>query len=173
MRKLVLPALLAGLFGRLAHAGGMEVTVEIPRLEVSEYHRPYVAIWLERPDQQAAADLAVWYDVAKKNNEGTEWLKDMRQWWRRSGRSQQFPVDGVSGATRPAGRQVLRFDANAAPLAGLQPGAYVLAVEAAREVGGRELVRIPFDWPPRQPQSQPMRASGEHELGEIALKLQP
>ena len=73
-----------------------------------------MAIWIENPDQSVAADLAVWYDVAKKNNEGTEWLKDMRQWWRRSGRNQQFPVDGVSGATKPAGKHALAFNAAAA-----------------------------------------------------------
>lgn len=104
MRKLLLSVLLAGLVARTAYAADLGLSVEIPRLDVAEYHRPYVAIWIEQADQSVAGDLAVWYDVAKKNNEGTEWLKDMRQWWRRSGRNQQFPVDGVSGATRPAGK---------------------------------------------------------------------
>ena len=80
-----------------------------------------MAIWIENPDQSVAADLAVWYDVAKKNNEGTEWLKDMRQWWRRSGRNQQFPVDGVSGATKPAGKHALAFNGAAKPLASSSP----------------------------------------------------
>lgn len=171
MRKLLIPALLAGLATRAAGAANLDVNVEIPRLDVSEYHRPYVAIWIEHADQRAAGDLAVWYDVQKKNNEGAEWLKDMRQWWRRSGRDQQFPVDGVSGATRPAGRHVLQFSGADKPLSGLQPGQYVLAVEAAREVGGRELVRIPFEWPPKK--TETARASGEHELGEISLSLKP
>jgi hypothetical protein len=169
-RKLLLPALIAGVLGRTANAAGLDLNVEIPRLDVSEYHRPYVAIWIEHPDQRAAADLAVWYDLRKKNNEGTGWLKDMRQWWRRSGRNQQFPVDGVSGATRPVGRHELKFAGDGQPLSSLQPGQYVLAVEAAREVGGRELVRIPFEWPPTK--NETLKASGEHELGQIDLKLQ-
>ena len=32
-----------------------------------------------------------------------QWLPDLRQWWRKSGRTLQVPVDGVTGPTRPAG----------------------------------------------------------------------
>ena len=171
MRKLLLSALLAGLIARTAQAADLGLNIEIPRLDVAEYHRPYVAIWLETANQNAVGDLAVWYDVAMKNNEGTEWLKDIRQWWRRSGRGQQFPVDGVSGATRPAGKHALSFKGDQQPLADLKPGRYVIAVEAAREVGGRELLRIPFDWPPTQ--AAQLDAQGEHELGAIAVSLKP
>ena len=31
-------------------------------------------------------NLSVWYDLKLKDNEGTKWLKDMRQWWRKTGR---------------------------------------------------------------------------------------
>jgi len=171
MRKLLLPALLAGLIARTANAADLNLSVEIPRLDVAEYHRPYVAIWIENADQNVAGDLAVWYDVAKKNNEGAEWLKDMRQWWRRSGRNQQFPVDGVSGATRPAGTHNLAFSSANKPLAQLEPGKYAVVVEAAREVGGRELLRLPFEWPPAQ--ASQVKAAGEHELGAIALDIKP
>lgn len=171
MRKLFLSALLAGVIVRTAQAADLGVNIEIPRLDVAEYHRPYVAIWLETADKKAAGDLAVWYDVAKKNNEGTEWLKDIRQWWRRSGRDQQFPVDGVSGATRPAGKHALSFAGTAKPLADLKPGQYVVVVEAAREVGGREMLRVPFDWPPTK--ADHLTAQGEHELGAITVDLKP
>ncbi len=78
----------------LGLAADLTVKVEIPRLSVAEYHRPYTAIWLERADQGHVANLAVWYDLKLKNNEGTKWLKDMRQWWRKSGREVQMPLDG-------------------------------------------------------------------------------
>lgn len=171
MRKLLLSALLAGLIVRTAQAADLGLNIEIPRLDVAEYHRPYVAIWLENTDQSAVGDLVVWYDVAKKNNEGTEWLKDIRQWWRRSGRNQEFPVDGVSGATRPAGKHELTFASTQKPLADLKPGRYAVVIEASREVGGRELVRVPFDWPPTKAES--LSAQGEHELGAIAVDLKP
>lgn len=154
---------------RLA-AAGLEVGVEIPRHNVAEYHRPYVAIWVERPDQSIAANLAVWYDLQPKRGEaGTTWLKDLRQWWRKAGRDLQMPVDGVSGATRPAGRHQLVFKAGQAPLKNLPPGAYQLVVEAAREVGGREIVRVPFDWPAKNS----AQAAGQHELGAVTVSVTP
>ncbi|ARP90624.1 hypothetical protein CAL14_10205 [Bordetella genomosp. 9] len=171
MRKLIVTAFLAGTVARAAHGAELDVNVEIPRLDVAEYHRPYVAIWIENADQSVAADLAVWYDVAKRNHEGEEWLKDLRQWWRRSGRNQQFPVDGVSGATKPVGTHAVRLDSQAPALAALKPGKYAVVVEAAREVGGRELVRVPFDWPPGKPAAHSQR--GEHELGAVAVRVAP
>lgn len=166
-----LPGLLTGIAAGSAAAADMNVKVEIPRLNVAEYHRPYVAIWVERPDQSVAANLAVWYDIKLKDNEGTKWLKDMRQWWRKSGREQQMPLDGVSGATRPVGEHGLSFSDSKAPLGKLPAGKYQLVVEAAREVGGRELVKVPFEWPPKSAQIQ--KVKGEHELGTITLDLKP
>ncbi|MCI0919397.1 DUF2271 domain-containing protein [Pseudomonas stutzeri] len=152
-------------------AAELQVTVEIPRLQVAEYHRPYVAIWLEKPDQSHVADLAVWYDMKMKDNEGQKWLKDLRQWWRRSGRSLEMPVDGISSATRAVGSHALSFDSDKAPLRDMPPGDYRLVVEAAREVGGRELLRVPFSWPASEQQSH--QAQGESELGAVSLTLKP
>lgn len=161
----------AALFAGPALAAELAVTVAVPRLEVAEYHRPYLAVWIERPDHSVAANLAVWYDVDMKNDEGTKWLKDLRQWWRRSGRTLEMPVDGVSGATKPAGEHRLQFTVGKPPLAALPAGDYQLVVEAAREVGGRELQQIPFQWPPKQ--AQQLQAQGQHELGAIGLELTP
>lgn len=153
-----------------AIAADMTISIEIPRLDVAEYHRPYVAAWIERPDSTVATNLLVWYDVDKKNGEGTKWLKDMRQWWRRSGRTLKMPVDGVSGATRPAGNHAVGFKGNSKPLAGLAPGHYTLVVEAAREVGGREMLSIPFDWSGK---AQSQSVQGKSELGKVALSIKP
>ncbi|WP_417777294.1 DUF2271 domain-containing protein [Stutzerimonas xanthomarina] len=152
-------------------AAELVVDVEIPRLQVAEYHRPYVALWLEEPDKRHVANLAVWYDLKLKDNEGEKWLKDMREWWRRSGRSLQMPVDGVSGATRAVGTHQLTFDDTKAPLKDLPAGDYRLVVEAAREVGGRELLRLPFTWPPQNAEKQ--QAQGESELGSVTVQLNP
>lgn len=155
-----------------AIAADINVTVEIPRIDASEYHRPYVAVWIENPDHSVAANLAVWYAQKEtKEGAGTKWLSDLRQWWRRSGRDQSLPIDGVSGATRPVGQHQLRFDAIKPPFAALKPGSYGLVVEAAREVGGREQLRIPFDWPITE--TQHLDTKGEHELGQITLDLNP
>ncbi|ODU47912.1 DUF2271 domain-containing protein [uncultured Aquimonas sp.] len=152
-------------------AAELSIEVEIPRLDVAEYHRPYVAAWLESPDGQVAAQLSVWYDIGMRDNEGTKWLKDLRQWWRRGGRDLDMPVDGLSAATRPVGRHPLKFDSTQPPLAGLAAGDYRLMVEASREVGGRELLQIDFQWPPTQ--AVELSANGERELGALSLKLKP
>jgi hypothetical protein len=152
-------------------AAELDITLDIPRLNVAEYHRPYVAIWIERPDHTVAANLAVWYDVDMKADEGTKWLKDMRQWWRRSGRTLSMPVDGVSGATRPVGQHQLRFSDTRGPLKGLAPGQYELVIEAAREVGGREVVTVPFQWPAKT--TQQLQAQGKTELGQIRVAIKP
>ena len=52
---------LSGLLALPAHAAEFDVNVEIPQLKVAEYHRPYVAIWVEGADQKVAANLSVWY----------------------------------------------------------------------------------------------------------------
>ena len=149
MRLPVYTAALTGLMATPALAADLELSLEIPRLTVAEYHRPYVAVWIENPDKTAVKTLAVWYDVKLKNNEGQKWLKDMRQWWRRAGRDMSLPADGVSAATRAPGKHQVVFKGGAAPLGKLPAGQYNLVVEAAREVGGVEVLRAPFQWPPK------------------------
>ena len=183
-----------------AMAAGLDVSVQIPQLDVAEYHRPYVAIWLEREDRSVAGNLAVWYSQKRggggpagaaapadaKPTEGkpadgkpamaggeggTKWLPDLRQWWRRSGRELSLPLDGVSGATRPVGEQKLSFTVGTPPLAELAPGKYKLMVEAAREDGGREVLDVPFEWPVTA--ATPLKAQGKSELGAVSLQLKP
>lgn len=169
--RVLIPAALTGLLAGPALAAEMNVKIELPRLNVAEYHKPYVAVWVERPDQSVAANLSVWYDVKKNDNAGTKWLKDLRQWWRHVGRELTLPIDGVTGATHAPGEHQLSYQSGKAPLGALTAGEYKLVVEAAREGGGREVVRVPFQWPPKAPQA--LRAAGSDELGAVALNLAP
>ncbi|MCD7099350.1 DUF2271 domain-containing protein [Stenotrophomonas sp. MMGLT7] len=162
---------LSGLLATPAYAATLDVSVEIPKLNVAEYHRPYVAIWVEGADQKVAANLAVWYqskDTAEGH--GTKWLPDLRQWWRKSGRTLSVPIDGVTGPTRPAGKHALSFT-DRQQLKGLAPGQYTLVVEAVREVGGRELLKIPFAWPAKAAETG--SAQGSSELGAVSLTVSP
>jgi hypothetical protein len=155
-----------------AQATGLNISLQIPRLDVAEYHRPYIAAWIEHPDRSVATQLAVWYQQSEtREGHGSKWLPDLRQWWRRGGRALEMPADGITGATRPPGKHSIRFAADSAAVSALAPGSYVLLVEASREVGGRELVQIPFDWPPSD--ARTLDAGGEHELGAVTLELVP
>lgn len=140
------------------------VEVEVPRLPVAEYHAPYVAFWVENPDRSSIVPLGLWYDDQEK------WLKDIRQWWRRTGRSQSKPYDGLTGATRSPGNHSIDFTELDA-LKNLPAGDYHLIVEAAREVGGREVLRLPFEWPAKD--SQTRQATGSNELGTVTLTIEP
>ena len=149
-----------------AFAADLSVSVDIPRLNTASYHRPYVAIWIERPDQSAVRTLAVWYQLTRNNEgDGKDWLKDMRTWWRKGGRAMTLPADGVSGATRAPGTHTIRVPG--ARLNGLQPGQYNIVVEAARELGGREVVRVPFRWGA----ANSGQASGSTELGAVRVNV--
>lgn len=154
----------------VAMAADVNVKIEVPRLNTAEYHKPYVAAWIEGADQSFAGNLAVWYEVKARNNEGNKYLKDLRQWWRKSGRELTMPVDGLSSATRAPGEYQLTFDTSKAPFDKLVPGQYQLIVEAARESGGRELLRVPFQWPAS---AQSQNVKGSHELGTVALEIKP
>lgn len=166
--RIILPAALAGLIASPALAADLSVKIQVPELAVAEYHKPYVAVWIEGADK-SITNLAVWYEVKGKDNKGTEWLKDLRQWWRKSGRELTMPADGLSSATRAPGEHTLDFSGSNAPLAGLKPGQYTLVVEAAREAGGRELLKLPFTWPAKATAS----AKGSHELGAVTLDVKP
>jgi hypothetical protein len=190
-------ALAFGMVAGVASAAEMNIAVELPKLEVAEYHRPYVAMWIEREDQSFVANFSVWYQERKGGapaaaagrarppggaaaagggegggEGGTKWLNELRSWWRKNGREQtSFPIDGVTGPTKPAGIQQVKFAGDRAPLASLAPGKYRLVVEAAREGGGREVVRVPFEWPAKSAQS--LTGKGTSELGTIALNVSP
>ena len=150
-----------------AVAADLSVKFELPQLQVAEYHKPYVAIWIEKGDGSVASNLALLYDVKKKDNAGEKWVKDLRTWWRKGGKDVKLPMDGLSGATKAAGSHSMNF---AGATDKLPAGDYKLVVEAAREAGGRELVRVPFTLPAKGKLAA--NASGKEELGQVAIAVQ-
>lgn len=142
-----------------------EISVTIPQLKQAEYHRPYIAIWLETPGDEAMRTLAVWYDYDNRENGGTKWLRDLRSWWRAGGRDTDKPADAVTGATRAPGPQKAQFDVK-----DLKPGDYTIHVEASREEGGREELKLPFKWAGK---SVSAKAAGKEELGAVTLTVKP
>lgn len=158
----------------MVSAASINISIEVPKLTVAEYHTPYAAVWLESVDEgdkKTIKTLSIWYADKKKEAAGEKWLKDLRQWWRRDGRNLALPIDGVSGATKLAGVHQLRYTQGLAPLGELAKGHYVLFVEMAREGGGREVVKIPFTWPVAKTTS--LNASGSAEVGAVTLELNP
>ena len=152
-----------------AMGADLALKIDVPQLNVAEYHRPYIAAWIENADQKVVANLAVLYDTKKKDNGGSKWLKDMRQWWRKTGRDVEMPMDGVSGATKAPGEHTL--SAPKAALDKLPAGQYTVLVEVAREAGGREVVKVPLQWPPKSAQN--VSGQGKEEVGAVVVQLKP
>lgn len=160
MKRSTLIAPVLALAPGAAMAGS--ISVDLPRLSVAEYHRPYVAIWVEGAGIQPRT-IAVWYDADHRGDPGTKWLSDLRGWWRVAGRNIGTPPAGMSGATRAPGHHTIPLPAD------LKPGAYTLKVEAARETGGRELVSVPFTLPRTGGKASGKDAAGE--IGTVAVTL--
>jgi hypothetical protein len=82
-----------------------------------------------------------------------------------------MPMDGVSGATRAPGEFTLNLPVAKSGMDKLPAGQYQLMVEVAREAGGREVVKVPLQWPPKSAQS--LTAQGKEELGAVVVQLKP
>jgi hypothetical protein len=127
------------LFTPVQAADQLNIALELPKPEHGPYHRPYVAVWIEDAKEQPVKLIELW-------REKPDWIKDLRRFWRKIGRSDQPLVDARTGATKGPGKYQLSW--NGADNAGkpVAPGQYLLVVEAAREHGGRNLVKQAFTW---------------------------
>jgi hypothetical protein len=115
-----------------------EISIELTLKQQSgEYHRPYVASWIENSKSKSVRTLLLWREQAK-------WLKDIRRWWRKAGRKDTDLVDGITSATRAAGKFQLSFLAEDDDKKSLKNGQYTLFIEVVRENGGRAIIRQPF-----------------------------
>ena len=161
-------ALPLGMLSTAMTAQANELEITLPVLNVAEYHAPYVAAWLADERGKRVVDIAVWYDTDMANSEGEKWLKDLRMWWRRSGRTASMPIDGVSGATQRPGTTSVSLDGR---FDNVPAGDYFVWVEAARELGGRETLKVRVSLPVKQTVNT--RAEGQHELSSIKLIMEP
>jgi hypothetical protein len=144
-----------------AHAGPrMRIELTVPAIDAEPYHRPFVAVWLETPERRAVTTLAIWY------NDET-WLKDLRQWWRKAGRSAGDEIDAVTGATPRPARHTIVWDGKDHSGETVPPGDYLLNIEAAREEGGRSYIRREVTLG----ESKVLNLPGEIEIGEVKVTI--
>jgi hypothetical protein len=137
----------------------LEIQVELPKIDTGTYHRPYVAVWIENEQQQPVRLIEAWL-------EKPDWIKDLRRFWRKLGRSEPQLVDAKTGATKGPGSYKVRWDGKDEQGKTVAAGTYVLFVEAAREQGGRNLAKQAFKWDGSAVQIE-IKAS--KELGKIQL----
>lgn len=116
----------------------VRIDLQLPAIDVAQYKRPFVAVWVEQAGQkQAVRDLQVWYDDKK-------WLKDLRRWWRKSGRYQSASdnnaIDGITAATQAPGRYSLQWDGTDNAGNNLSRPVTIY-LESVREHGDRSLLK--------------------------------
>ena len=145
-----------------ATADIVSIDLTIPELNVDPYHKPYVAVWLESLNRKGLETIAVWY-------EKDDWLKDLRQWWRKIGRNKTSAYDAVTGATRKPGIYTIRWNSKNNPT--IAAGDYWLCFEASREAGGRDFFRQKIQL--GQSEAQTFQIDGDIELGQISISIQP
>lgn len=148
-----------------------KLKVEVPELEVDPYFKPYVAIWLEDETRAPLDTIALWYQIESNTNaqeDGKKWLKDLRQWWRKIGRSSMDNMDGVSGATRRPGVYDFTWVLSNETLTQLNTKKIILHVEASREEGGRSYQRLTVN----MHSASVHTVQPEGELGLITLKVE-
>ncbi|MBB1292340.1 DUF2271 domain-containing protein [Pseudoalteromonas sp. SR44-5] len=127
----------AALFQPHANAAELEIELTLPDLDVQPYHRPYVAVWLETPERKHVTTVALWVEKA-------EWFKDLRQWWRKAGKS-DANFDGVTGATKRPGTYTINWNGTDLDGKAVAAGKYLLNLEVVREEGGRDYTRVELD----------------------------
>lgn len=146
------------------HAQNAAATFELPRVQVDNYLKPYVAVWLEDATGKLIEVYAVHVNQMKL---GPRWLPDLKTWWRRGGRAMDVAASGVSRPTKGPGEYKVALG----PMKSLAAGNYALVVEAARQNGGREIIKLPFTWKPGA--TVTASSKGTSELGRVTLAITP
>lgn len=142
------------------HSQQLQLQLELP-VQPRQAKRPYVSAWLSQDGQWQAQLLLL--------GEQPRWYAELRSWWRQANQQKGQPFDQLAGATRRAGVHQFQWDARLPDGRPLPAGDYILHLEAAREGGGREQLKLPLHWP----LSQALLLQGQHELGQVRVEVRP
>jgi len=159
MRKVSLALVLMSGLVLPATASELEIALQLPKISEGQYHRPYVAVWVEDSSEKSVRLIEIW-------REKPDWIKDLRRFWRKTGRADQPLVDARTGATKGPGQYRLRWDGKDDQGVAVPNGEYQLVIEAAREHGGRQLVKQKFNW---DGTAVALSVAAGNEIGQVQL----
>ncbi len=117
----------------------LTLNYSIPTREGRGYERPYVAIWVSTMDNQAIKNLILFGGEQR-------WAGSNSRWWRFAGRRSTVEKINVTRPTRSPGEYQLVWDGRDDSGTLIQPGDYLLHVEASREHGGHSYRNIRFSF---------------------------
>jgi len=156
----VLAVLTALVSPHAAASDAVSIEFDIPQQQGGQYQRPYVAVWIESRGK-AVRTLAIW----KKED---DWLKDLRRWWRKTGRYDHADIDAATGATRAPGHYQISWDGLDRDGNQMPEGQYLIGLEAAREHGNRTLMKQKFTLN-NSPQRYTLPAG--KEIGQVTITV--
>ncbi len=127
------------------HQFNLDLEIAKPT-EGGRYRRPYVAAWVEDKENFPVKTLLLFLMA---DNPGPRWHRDLRRWY--SGDQMRLLVDDqkligtISKPTRNPGSYKVAWDGRDDNGKILEDGKYTLYIEAAREHGTYQLMKMPFE----------------------------
>ena len=103
--------------------------------------RPFVAVWIENKDKVPVRNLAVWYNRDR-------WIPELKRWYRMNWEKAIVPgssVNTLASATRMPGKYSLVWNGKNDEGNFVEPGTYIVYIEAAREHGTYQLITQEID----------------------------
>lgn len=113
----------------------VDVGFELPRIDVGNYRKPYVVVWITDADRKLVKMLLI-------SGQKPDYMADNYVWWRRYGRKEPTMMETMARPTRAPGRYTVRWDGTDQSGARAPQGTYTVNIEAAREHGGHSLQTI-------------------------------
>jgi thiamine biosynthesis lipoprotein len=133
----------------------------IPTLDINDYEKPYVAVWITNDKRQVVKNLLL---LGKSE----QWAQTNKRWWRRSGRHNELLLDGLARPSRKPGQYQLNWDWRDDYGNKVAMGDYQLHIEMSREDGEVTLASFSFN-SNNLPIKQTKAAQGE--IGALQLTI--
>ncbi|MBU2891828.1 DUF2271 domain-containing protein [Colwellia sp. D2M02] len=133
----------------------------IPTLDVDDYEKPYVAVWITNAERKVVKNLLM---LGKSE----QWAQTNKRWWRKSGRHHELLLDGLARPSRKPGHYQLSWDWRDDYGNKVAMGEYQLHIEVSREDGAATLANFSFN-STELPFKQTKPAQGE--IGPLQLNI--
>jgi thiamine biosynthesis lipoprotein len=132
----------------------------IPKATSSDYHAPYVVIWVTDENRKLVRTLHIFGSQQK-------WIDSNYIWWKRYGRNMDH-VDTIAQPSRAPGHYTVTWDGKDDVGQRVTQGKYTLNIEASREHGGHSYTSFDIN---AAPQSNTQNLPAKDELGELKFRF--
>ncbi|MEM7217296.1 MAG: DUF2271 domain-containing protein [Pseudomonadota bacterium] len=139
-------------------AQGFRLSYEVPDIDAGDYRRPYIAVWITGADRRVVTQLLLRGDAER-------WARENTRWWSAIGRSNTALFDAIARPTQRPGAYQVHWDGHDSRGTPVGDERLILHVEAAREYGDHDYVRLPLD-----PMGEAIEFPGKGEIGPLRLE---